>query len=150
MDAFGTGELRNLMGQQADPCVSVYLPTHVSGEEGQQDPVRLKNLLKQAEAQLIDGGMPRCRCPRSHGLAIFIAAASAMAEEPNWRRSILRAGNDGIAGRPVSLAYSTFRYASRSAICSGEVFFSSPYGMSDMPVDVSDSMDLRATTSSAP
>lgn len=36
--------------------VSIYLPTHPASPEGQQDPIRLKNLLGEAEAGLIAGG----------------------------------------------------------------------------------------------
>lgn len=35
-----------------NPSISIYLPTHEKGEEVQQDPIRLKNLLKEAEEQL--------------------------------------------------------------------------------------------------
>src|SRR5699024_303240 len=42
----------NLAKQQYDTCVSIYLPTHKMGEEVQQDPIRLKNLLGEAEEQL--------------------------------------------------------------------------------------------------
>jgi hypothetical protein len=42
----------NLAQQEHDVCVSLYLPTHVKGEEVQQDPIRLKNLLSEAREQL--------------------------------------------------------------------------------------------------
>ena len=42
----------NLAQQEHDVCVSIYLPTHVKGEEVQQDPIRLKNLLTEAKEQL--------------------------------------------------------------------------------------------------
>jgi hypothetical protein len=91
MDTFGPNELKVLSSEQGGPCVSVYLPTHVAGEQGQQDPVRLKNLLQGAEEQLSAGWMraPEARellkaarklpdnaafwGKRSHGLAIFVA-----------------------------------------------------------------------------
>lgn len=94
MDAFGTRELRDLTGEYDGPCVSVYLPTHVAGEQGQQDPVRLKNLLQRAEEQLSDGWLraPEARKliqaardlpsdpafwnERGHGLAIFMTPDS--------------------------------------------------------------------------
>jgi len=57
MDVFDDSELRRLTSEEVGPCVTVYLPTHVSGEQGQQDPVRLKNLLQRAEEQFVDGGM---------------------------------------------------------------------------------------------
>lgn len=91
MDTFGINELQALMGEQATPCVSIYLPTHPSGEAGQQDAVRMKNLLRRAETQLTDTWLravearellqpaaglstdPAFWGERSNGLAIFVA-----------------------------------------------------------------------------
>jgi len=42
----------DLAKKESNHCVSIYLPTHKSGEEVQQDPIRLKNLLTQAVEQL--------------------------------------------------------------------------------------------------
>ncbi len=42
----------NLIEQAGNPSISIYLPTHEKGEEVQQDPIRFKNLLKQAEQEL--------------------------------------------------------------------------------------------------
>lgn len=42
----------SLLEKAKNPSVSIYLPTHVKGEEVQQDPIRFKNLLKKAEQQL--------------------------------------------------------------------------------------------------
>lgn len=42
----------NLAKKESKHCVSIYLPTHKTGEEVQQDPIRLKNLLTQAVEQL--------------------------------------------------------------------------------------------------
>ena len=44
----------NLAKKENTHCVSIYLPTHKAGEEVQQDPIRLKNLLTQAVKQLKD------------------------------------------------------------------------------------------------
>jgi hypothetical protein len=44
----------NLAKQEHDVCISIYLPTHKMGEEVQQDPIRLKNLLSEAKNQLKD------------------------------------------------------------------------------------------------
>lgn len=44
----------NLAKRQHGVCVSIYLPTHKMGEEVQQDPIRLKNLLTDAKRQLED------------------------------------------------------------------------------------------------
>ena len=49
-------DLQSVIEQSQGPCVSLFLPTHRAGHEIQQDPIRLKNLVRQAEAQLIQEG----------------------------------------------------------------------------------------------
>jgi len=43
-----------LIDKAENPCISLYMPTHRKGEEVQQDPIRLKNLLKKAEDHLLN------------------------------------------------------------------------------------------------
>lgn len=57
MDWLSRVELTNLARVQNELCVSIYLPTHRAGSETQQDPIRLKNLLSEAEKQLSALGM---------------------------------------------------------------------------------------------
>jgi len=45
-------DILKLAQEEHDACISLYLPTHRMGEEVQQDPIRLKNLLSIAKAQL--------------------------------------------------------------------------------------------------
>ena len=52
MDDLNREDLESLFGQQSGWCVSLYLPTHRSGSECLQDPIRLKNLVSDAESQL--------------------------------------------------------------------------------------------------
>ena len=52
MTALRTEDLETLLAERDGPCVSLYLPTHRTGREMQQDPIRLKNLLRQAEHEL--------------------------------------------------------------------------------------------------
>ncbi len=59
MDIVTTRELRQLIDHQTGPCVTIYMPTHVAGTSGKQDPVRLKNLLRQAETELVELGLRR-------------------------------------------------------------------------------------------
>lgn len=49
-------DLQTVIEQSQNPSVSIFLPTHRAGPQIQQDPIRLKNLLRQAEAQLIEEG----------------------------------------------------------------------------------------------
>lgn len=59
MDIVNRAELERLMRKEEQWCVSIYLPTHRTGTDTQQDPIRLKNLLGKAEKDLSDRGMGR-------------------------------------------------------------------------------------------
>ncbi len=50
-------ELHSLVGKQNDYCISIYLPTHRAEAETRQDPIRLKNLLREAEKRLLALGL---------------------------------------------------------------------------------------------
>lgn len=50
-------DLLRLAEVQDGVCVSIYLPTHRAGNEIEQDRIRFKNLLGEAEAQLIEAGL---------------------------------------------------------------------------------------------
>lgn len=56
MDPIGRSELRQLMDVEREPCVSIYLPTHRAGAETLQNPIRLKNLIREAERWLMEEG----------------------------------------------------------------------------------------------
>ena len=57
MDILTRAELEQLMHTDQPWCVSIYLPTHHTGADTQQDPIRLKNLLKEAENSLTARGV---------------------------------------------------------------------------------------------
>jgi hypothetical protein len=57
MDILTKAELEQLMHKEQQWCVSIYMPTHRTGREAQQDPIRLKNLLGEAEKRLSDQGV---------------------------------------------------------------------------------------------
>ena len=91
MNVLTRGELRTLMQHETKPCVSLFLPTHRSGRDQEQDAIRYKNLLRQAEEALVDADMRRPEAEaflksaadlqfnalfwrdRSDGLAVFCA-----------------------------------------------------------------------------
>jgi hypothetical protein len=60
MDTITLNAVKQLAGDQRVTAVSLYLPTHFTGEAGLQDAIRLKNLLQAAEDQLEGGGLRRC------------------------------------------------------------------------------------------
>lgn len=52
MDIVKNDELEGLLAGREGPCLSIFLPTERKAAEIQQNPIRLKNLTVQAEAQL--------------------------------------------------------------------------------------------------
>lgn len=83
-------ELKTLLEKPQKHCVSIYMPTHKAGSEIQQDPIRFKNLMRQAEEHLVESGLRRADAVellkpaqeldrenfwrhQDHGLAVFIA-----------------------------------------------------------------------------
>ncbi|HET6498361.1 MAG TPA: hypothetical protein VFH17_04865 [Coriobacteriia bacterium] len=79
--------LLQLARHEGWPAVSIYLPTHRAGADARQDPIRLKNLLAQASAELKRGGM---RAPDAEALL-------ARAQEVQRDASVWREGSDGFA-----------------------------------------------------
>ena len=57
MDILTRAELEQLMRKEQQWCVSIYMPTHRTGTETQQGPIRLKNLLREAGERLSDRGV---------------------------------------------------------------------------------------------
>lgn len=90
-------ELRILMAERPGLCVSLFMPTHRRGEETRQDPIRLQNLLRQAEGQLIDKGLRTV-----DARALLEPARRLEGHSPFWRHL-----NDGLA---MFLGSQIFRY----------------------------------------
>lgn len=59
MDLLRPRDVGELLDVAEDICVSLYMPAHRAGPETRQDPVRLKNLLGRAEADLMERGLRR-------------------------------------------------------------------------------------------
>lgn len=57
MDLLRPSDVRTLLEEDGGPRVSIYMPTHRGGPETRQDPIRLKNLLGQAEQRLGEIGL---------------------------------------------------------------------------------------------
>jgi len=53
MEIPSTSEFRTLLEQHNGPCISMFLPTHRSGMETQQDQLRLRNHIRAAENRLL-------------------------------------------------------------------------------------------------
>jgi Bacterial archaeo-eukaryotic release factor family 7 len=87
MDTIDRTVFASLAAHHGRPAVSLYLPTHRSGVEKDQDPLRLKNLIAAAIASLVADGM---RKPDAEAL---LGKASALLDD----RSFWREMGDGLA-----------------------------------------------------
>jgi hypothetical protein len=56
MKSLTLDQLKALAQQKSSPSISIFLPTHRAGQDTQQDPIRFKNLLREAEKQFLDNG----------------------------------------------------------------------------------------------
>ena len=57
MENLTLDQLKGLAQQTTGPSISIFLPTHRIGQDVQQNPIRFKNLLRDAEKQLLSNGM---------------------------------------------------------------------------------------------
>src|SRR5215208_6895817 len=87
MDILNPTALKSLIAQQGKWCVSIYMPTHPVGREQQQDPIRLKNLLAEAETKLLANGLRRPK----------VQKLMRPAEELLWNDDFWRHQSDGLA-----------------------------------------------------
>lgn len=69
-----------LVQHPRSPCASLYMPTHPSGPETQQDPVRLKNLIRRAEQRLV-----AAEIRRRDASEVLQPARELIEEEAFWR-----------------------------------------------------------------
>jgi hypothetical protein len=87
MDVLTRTELEQLMRKDQQWCVSIYLPTHRTGTEAQQDPLRLRNQLMESEKQLSGKGVAR------RDVQKMLEPASKLLQEPYfWQHQ-----SDGLA-----------------------------------------------------
>jgi hypothetical protein len=79
-------DLHRLVSVNDQHCISLYMPTHPVGREGQQDALRLKNLAIEAEQQLIHRGT------RSSVASELMKPILDLCHHPEWERR-----NEGLA-----------------------------------------------------
>ncbi len=97
MKLLSRDDLREMARVENGPCVSIYMPTHRAGTDTQQDPIRLKNLMRQAEKQLPDFGI------RPGDTARWLKPIQSLVDDETfWQHQ-----SDGLA---VFLAEGFFRY----------------------------------------
>ncbi|MFM8262144.1 MAG: hypothetical protein ACKN9S_07690 [Pirellula sp.] len=61
MDVFELSDLTRLIQSNHGPCVTIMMPTHLSGPDQEQDALRLKNLADQAQESLSKGWLRPCQ-----------------------------------------------------------------------------------------
>src|SRR5436189_6257667 len=59
MDRIRRTDLQELLEPRKGPCVSLFMPMHLTGRDGMEDPVRLRKLADDAEEALVAGGLRR-------------------------------------------------------------------------------------------
>jgi hypothetical protein len=78
--AFTRKRLTDLVEKIGGPRVSIFMPTHVRGAEIEQDPIRLKNLLREA-AEKLQGRFPQGPDPQE----VLAPAAALVGDREFWR-----------------------------------------------------------------
>lgn len=96
MRMLSTEELGRLMESAETPLVSIYMPTHRVGDI-EQDPIRLKNLLREAEARLLNYGLRT-----ADARALLEPVQQLLADSHFWQHQ-----SDGLA---VFLSPGTFQH----------------------------------------
>ncbi len=87
MNTLTKEDLKNLIKDQKGFCVSLFMPTRRSGAETQQNQIRLKNLLREAEEKLTAAGL------RSQDVKSLLEQAQGLpGNVPFWRKQ-----SDGFA-----------------------------------------------------
>jgi hypothetical protein len=79
MSLLSLEELREIVEQPQSICVSLFMPTVKRGSEMQQNPIRFKNLIKQAEAKLAEHDL------RSPEIASLLQPAMDLDSEDFWQ-----------------------------------------------------------------
>lgn len=98
MKTVNTSQLKDLVSQEGIPCVSIFMPTHRAGRDIRQDPIRLKNLLKQAEDLLAASGAAK------ETVQSLDRARSLLDDPTFWEHQ-----SDGLALFPKADRMDTFR-----------------------------------------
>lgn len=80
-------ELRTLAEQRDETCVSLYMPAVKAGSEIQQNPIRFKNLLDEAETQLREEGLDTAAID-----ALLTPARQLLEDQIFWQQQ-----SDGLA-----------------------------------------------------
>jgi Bacterial archaeo-eukaryotic release factor family 7 len=99
MDIVTTKELKTLLDRYPGWCASMFMPTHRTGRETEQDPIRFGNLLSEVEERLLAKGL------RSPDVREMLKPAQRLSQEPAfWRHQ-----SDGLAAFFMPEAFHSYR-----------------------------------------
>jgi hypothetical protein len=96
MSLISNDEIKALLKRPKDLCVSIFMPTHQAGAEIQQNPIRFKNLMREAEESLVAAGI------EAQAARELLQPAQALDTSDFWQHQ-----SDGLA---IFLAPEVFRY----------------------------------------
>ncbi len=97
MDLISREEIKTLVEQPKLNSVSIYMPMETAGPEVRQNPIRFKNLIKEAESRLIDAGLEQKE-------AIALLALAHELDQPDFWEQV---GEQGLA---LFISPDIFRY----------------------------------------
>ncbi|KAB8334095.1 hypothetical protein SD80_006485 [Scytonema tolypothrichoides VB-61278] len=90
-------EIKTLLEQPRQNSVSIYMPTQLAGSEVRQNSIRFKNLIKEAEARLIDAGLEQ------NDVIELLAKSDQLDDSNFWEQNV----DQGLA---VFISRDIFRY----------------------------------------
>jgi len=97
MDLLTKDDLRTLIEKQKGRCISIFMPSRRAAPENQQNPIRFKNLLGEAERQLLASGLRRIEAEK-----LLKPSQGLLNNRSFWQHQ-----SDGLS---VFLSSRTFRY----------------------------------------
>lgn len=155
MQLLSQSEFKNLSQSASDYSTTIYLPTHVAEPETRQDPIRLKNLLGEAEDTLLQAGMDKQAVQQmlapgfnlienydfwqhqSHGLALFFTPEELRTYRLPLDFEPLVVVGDHFHLKPLLPLYSSDRYFYILALSQNQVrlFQSTRYRTSEVNLE---------------
>lgn len=117
MHLYENAALRALLEHGHGPCISIYLPTHRSMPDRQQDPIRFRNLVREAEQSL-------SKALHADDVAQLLQPFHALAENDRFWHGTL----DGLAvlGSPATFKVLPLRQRVRDVAVVAESFHLKP------------------------
>jgi hypothetical protein len=118
MDVICSNDIKRIIQRDGGAHVSIFMPTHHRGGVDQQDPVRLRNLLRTAEQKLVAKGMRA-----AEARAMLKPAEGLLTDNLFWRQQ-----SDGLALFIDSGMYLYYRVpiAMKEEVGVGERFYIKP------------------------